>query len=86
MNLIILQDRIVNLDNVTCIKRYKSGDKNPAYPIIDTRFAKPTIQVEFNTSAGGAEGFDATFEQFEYGDEPARDRDWRQLCKLAGPA
>jgi hypothetical protein len=87
MNLIMLQGKIVNLDNVTVADKYNPGE-SPGYPLHHFRFSQYTIWLEFNISisAGtnlfGRETFDSAVTHFEYATKEARDRDWQQLCDL----
>ena len=84
MNAIVLQGRIVNLNNVTTIERYRPGDRHPSNPFSSFRFSKHTIWIEFNTVAGDAKNFSPAGSMFEYKNKADSNRDWRRLCELAG--
>ena len=84
MNAIVLQGRIVNLNNVTTIERYRPGDRYPSHPFSSFHFSKHTIWIEFNTIEGDAKDFSPAGRMFEYKNEADSNRDWRRLCELAG--
>lgn len=83
MNLVIIQDRIVNLDNATGIEKYRPGDLHPLHWINNSCFSKHTIWIEFNTVEGSRQDLTSAVKVFEYKNEAESNRDWQRLCGLA---
>jgi len=83
MNLLIIQDRIINLENVTCIRRFRPGDRRPTPWDVSQCFSKHTIWIEFAVTVGDSKNFDATAEPFEYHSANAADEQWQRLCELS---
>ena len=83
MNLIIMQDRIINLDNTTCFRRFKPGYRYAILWASNRRVSKHTIWVEFATPIGDSKTFDSAVESFEYANAKAADNDWQRLRELA---
>ena len=83
MNLIKLHDQIINLDNVTTIKKYRPHEIRTRRLHCVRSSDAFEIGISFNLASGCHVDFGADFESLLYDKEDTWAQDWHRLCDLA---
>ena len=76
MNIIAFQNRIINLDNVISIRRFKPGDWRPYSKQRDDIIERYEIWFEFNIPSSNGEIISPLAVRINYVSETDRDFDW----------
>ncbi len=79
MSIIIIQNRIVNLHNVTIVSRFLPGDRVPGRHPLTPQFRQPVIFFEFVAAIGESDIYDNSSARFVYDSRREWMSDWAAI-------